>query len=45
MREHVPVESDKSYGFEGHSDEEVLSEDILTTQTSKVVAVQSTVQR
>ncbi|TVY36686.1 UNC93-like protein [Lachnellula subtilissima] len=45
MREHVPVESDKSYGFEGHSDEEVPSEEILTTQTSKVVAVQSTVQR
>ncbi|TVY54086.1 UNC93-like protein [Lachnellula cervina] len=45
MREHVPVESDKSYGFEGQSDEEVPSERILTTQTSKVVAVQSTVQR
>ncbi|TVY13782.1 UNC93-like protein [Lachnellula arida] len=45
MREHVPVESDKSYGFEGHSDEEAPSEEILTTQTSKVAAVQSTVQR
>ncbi|TVY33763.1 UNC93-like protein [Lachnellula occidentalis] len=45
MREHAPVESDKSYGFEGQSDEEIPSEEILTTQTSKVVAVQSTAHR
>jgi hypothetical protein len=30
MREHEPVESDKTYGFEGQSDEETPTVEVLT---------------
>jgi hypothetical protein len=44
MREHLPVESDKKYGFEGQSVEETApAAEIL--EASKVAAVSSVAQR
>jgi hypothetical protein len=46
MREHLPVESDKKYGFEDQSVEETApAAEILTKEASKVAAVSSVVQR
>jgi hypothetical protein len=45
MREHVPVETDKEYGFDGQSDEEMATEEILTKQTSKIAVAGGSAQR
>jgi hypothetical protein len=45
MREHIPVESDKTYGFDGRSDEEVPPMEGLEKETSKVAETQATAQR
>lgn len=43
MREHKPVETDKEYGFEGHSDEETPAKEILAKDLAKIEVVQTTV--
>jgi hypothetical protein len=42
MREHEPVESDKTYGFEGQSDEETPTVEVLTKETGQIALIQST---
>jgi len=45
MREHVPVESEKVYGYEGQSDEEApVIADITTDEKIAIAVVKSTTQ-
>jgi hypothetical protein len=41
MREQVPLESDKEYGYEGRKDEEALNGETLTKETNKIAAKES----
>lgn len=42
MRDHVPVETDKEYGFEAPSDEEAPVEKALTKDGDNIVVTEST---